>query len=177
MTTRTLYDGDTFEYRGHTFRVTMERDDCISEPWKEYDGHGPVSEWVTRAKGPGERILATDRCHHRFYDFAEAIKIAKHDQWRCQHGRTDHATVGELAHCAVEQDYDRLHRWCQDDWCYVVLTVKLLDDDGNETIEDETIGGVESDSGDYMVTLAHELADEILSRVEVDEPNVHLSEN
>lgn len=36
----TLYDGDTFEHSGYTFRVQFKRDDDTGPPWEECDGHG-----------------------------------------------------------------------------------------------------------------------------------------
>jgi hypothetical protein len=43
---------DTIEINGLTFRVTVERDEDMGEPWKEHDGHGVVSNWTTRSKSP-----------------------------------------------------------------------------------------------------------------------------
>lgn len=66
---------------GYSVRVHVDYDQDMGAPWEEHDGHGPVSEWTTRDKLPGERVLATDRNHRRYYDFAEACKIARRDGW------------------------------------------------------------------------------------------------
>ena len=65
-----------------TVTARIERDDDMGPPWKVHDGHGPVSEWRPRdSKRPGERVLNEDRGSCRFYDWQEAVKIAKRDGW------------------------------------------------------------------------------------------------
>ncbi len=193
MTTHNrLYDGDTFEHKGYTFKVEFPHDSDMREPWKESSGHGNVTGWERRDKLPGERVLVTeDRAYgaKRFYDFAGAVKTARKDGWGCKHSTGEtvdgkfvftsgHATKGELALCAAECDYDYLRRWCNDDWTYINVHVTLLDDDGDETDTDEWLGGVEdSDNGDYRGECAREMADEIVSRLEVAQPDAVLSEN
>lgn len=76
-----LYDGDIFEHNGNRFKVTFPPDWDRWAPWDEEDGHGPVSDWTTRAKRPGELILARDGCRYQYYDFAEACRIARRDGW------------------------------------------------------------------------------------------------
>lgn len=71
-------DIDTPVQRGAwTIRASLEHDATAGTPWDNDDGHGPVSEWTTRDKMPGELIL----CENRFYDFAEACRIARRDEW------------------------------------------------------------------------------------------------
>lgn len=170
-----LYDEDTFEHRGYTFRVTFPRDEGMSEPWKEHDGHGPVSEWTAREKRAGERLIASDRHHKRFYDFAEACQIAKRDRWGTADGRQPGETAKAYAARAVEADYQYCKGWCEDRWTWVGVVVTL--DHGGDTLQ-ASLWGIESlsDPG-YFVEEAYELADEILSRVEVESPDVQLSEN
>lgn len=43
--------------------------------------------------------------------------------------------------------------WCNDEWCYVVAHVELLDEDG-EVVADSYVGGVESD---YVDDTAREM--------------------
>lgn len=76
-----LCDNDTFERADHTFHVTFPFDDSNRKPWEECEGHGPVSEWTTRDKAPGELVLCEDRGYKRFYDYQAAVKLAKHDRW------------------------------------------------------------------------------------------------
>ncbi|AOZ05924.1 TPA: hypothetical protein QDB15_000005 [Burkholderia vietnamiensis] len=69
-------DGTTYR-----FRLNVETDDDKGAPWDEEDGHGPVSDWTTRDKRPGEWVLSSDHGSKRFYDVAEANRIAKRDGW------------------------------------------------------------------------------------------------
>jgi hypothetical protein len=160
----TLYDGDTFEHAGNLFRVTFPRDEDHGTPWDEEDGHGPVTGWESRDKRPGEMILSEDHRGRakRFYDFAEAVRIAKAEGWDAPPYKT--GTAGERAHRAALADFDRLRRWCSDDWCYVGCVVTLVDDDEEDMPEfSASFWGIESDAGDYLREVAEELADEILS--------------
>ena len=70
---------DTITIEGREYTWTVEYDCDIGAPWGKHDGHGPVTEWTTRPKGPGERVLAEDRGSYRYYDYAEACRIAKRD--------------------------------------------------------------------------------------------------
>lgn len=76
-------DGDAITTKVGKFTVTARivRDEHMGAPWEEHDGHGPVSEWTDRAKRPGERVLNEDRGSKRYYDFQEAVKIARRDGW------------------------------------------------------------------------------------------------
>src|SRR3954454_23579890 len=77
-------DGDTItcEVDGFTCTATIHHDYDMGKPWVEHDGHGPVSEWRPKdSQRPGERVLCQDHDSCMFYDFAEAVKIAKRDGW------------------------------------------------------------------------------------------------
>lgn len=194
-----LYSGDTFTVRGYTFRVTYERDDDMREPWKENDGHGIISDWTRRDKNPGERVLCEDRGSRRYYDVQETMKLAKKDGWGCSHSRyvdsipntTDktkhhehhvywhgHTTQGAALACAVDEDFENLRAWCADEWEWTCVRVYL-----KGTREYETLGGIYGDRDPapgqthYLTDCAYELAEEILTRVEVDVPDIQLSEN
>lgn len=64
-----------------TVKARIEYDEDMGPPWKEHDGHGPVSEWTSRSKRPGERVLCEDRGSKRYYDWQAAIQQAKDDGW------------------------------------------------------------------------------------------------
>jgi hypothetical protein len=161
---------ETFKHAGLTFRAETTPDECHGAPWEECDGHGPVSDWTTRDKAPGERVLAQDRGSRRYYDAAEATRIAKRDGWglaedgiaalRDKLGRDP--TRGDITAEAVRRDFDYLRAWCDDEWRYVVLRIVLLDVDGAETDRDAYLGGVEStDDEAYVRDCARDLAAEI----------------
>lgn len=171
-----LYDGETFERGGRTFKVTFPYDDSGEAPWERAEGHGPVSDWTRRNKVPGERVLSRDRGLKRFYDYAEAIKIAKRDGWGLgeQELNALHSKLGkeptrkQIAACAVEKDYEYLRRWCDNQWWYVGVVVELLDADGNGTGETESVWGIESDAYAYLAETANELADQINARLDTE---------
>lgn len=172
------YDGEDFEHNGNRFRVAFPHDDAMGAPWEEHEGHGPVSDWRRAGysghvpKAPGERPLCSDRGSARFYDFAEAVRIAKRDGWMSNADvlalsdpNRQKLTRSQLAARAAEEDFQRLKAWCDDKWSWTGVVVTLLDDDGDATDETASLWGIESDAGDYLEEVARELADEIVSRI------------
>lgn len=153
---------DFFEHKGHTFHVSHEHDDTIDAPWERGDGHGPVSEWTTRAKRAGERILASDRGSHRFYDWQEACKLARRDGW-------DADPIGAPGRIerAVSADFEFLRAWCDDEWHYVGVTVELLDE-SMRVISSDAVWGIESNATDYLEEVAREIADTLLDEYQTE---------
>lgn len=172
------------DFRFNNDRVTLpdgwyvefesEYDQDHGEPWKECDGHGPVTYWVHRDKHAGERVLCSDRSTKRYYDFAEAMKIAKRDGWGLNDDelakltkRLGHTpTKGQITEAAVEHDFQYLKDWCEDRWHYIGVIVTLFNEDDEEQ-DERSLWGVE-DSGDYYQTVASELADELIALHELD---------
>jgi len=164
------YDSRDFVHNGQAFTAELHHDSDMGEPWKEHVGHGPVSDWRSSdyAKAPGEMLLATDwnGRYRRYYDFAEATRIAKRDGWGLGEEETAvlAAKLGraptrkEVTRESVLSDYRRLRDWCRDEWhwCGVVVT-------DNETGATESLWGIESDAGDYLREVAQELADSLIS--------------
>lgn len=151
----------------HTFQVRIQHDSDAGLPWENSDGHGPVSEWTSRAKRPGEWVLCADHGKSRFYDAQEAQRIALNDQWGIRDAdKMAGMTRGQIAAAAVKDDFDCLADFCADLWSYVGCVVTLLDDDGESMDESESLWGIESNADEYLEQVAHELANEILSRLE-----------
>jgi hypothetical protein len=170
-----LYHEDSFEYRGYTFVVTFPPDEDMGPPWKEHDGHGVISEWTTRReKKPGELILAEDCGSRRYYDLQATMAIARRDQWGCGDPTHEHTTARQRTVCAVHRDFEFCRRWLADEWQWIGVVVRLADPHRDVG---ESVWGIESDAGEYLTETAYELADEIMSRIEVDWPDVQLSEN
>lgn len=173
---RTYYDGDTFEHGGAEFKVTFPYDDHHGAPWDESDGHGVVTDWEHACETPrGCWELCSDRRAKRFYNWRETMDIAKRDGW----GLAPDALASlakrlgrepskrDIRKEAVRRDFNYLHSWCNDQWSYVGVVVELLDADGEEAGESESLWGVES-FGDYASEVALELAGEILARMGAD---------
>ena len=148
---------------GYVVKIETPYDEHHGAPWEECDGHGPVSEWTTRDKAPGERILATDRHSRRYYDFAEAVKIARRDGWDTKPYNT--GTKGERAHRAAEADFEYLRRWCNEQWRYIGVCVTVYRN-GAE-IGQDSLWGIEDD-GDYWKETAAELVNEVIHADEVN---------
>lgn len=157
------------EQHGLKFRVYAERDLDMGAPWDVHDGHGPVSGWTSRDKYPGEVELNRDGSLRRYYDFAEATRIAKRDGWGLSEpvmldlaerlGRVP--TRKEVVREAVMRDFQRLQDWCEDRWTWVAVIVSLLDVQGH-TVVTQSLCGIESDSGDYFAEVEQELIAGIL---------------
>lgn len=159
-----LGDTITCEINGFTITARVERDDDMGPPWKEHGGHGPVSDWTDRPQRPGELVISSDRSRYRYYDFKEAIKIAKRDGWDVPPYAW--VTPGEQAERAVRHDYNHLRAWCNDEWywCGIVLSVQragiMLDSHA------ASIWGTECNAGDnsHLTELANELLDQAIEK-------------
>ena len=155
----------TCEKDGFTVTARIERDDDMLPPWKEHDGHGPVSEWRPKdSKRPGERILHEDRGSCRFYDWQEAVVIAKRDEWVWASPPCEPRSLGQIAEHAVQRDFEHLKAWCDDKWtwCRIVLCVSK----GGIEVEDYAacLGGIalNDDDNGHLNEVANELLDEAL---------------
>lgn len=177
MTARTeiLDDGDTFTHDGLQFIVSIEADNDHGAPWDNEDGHGPVSDWVSRDKKPGELVLSSDGYRHRYYDFAEAMRMARRDGWglaedgiamlTARHGRAP--TQGEIEAEAVQRDFLHLKGWVNDDWHYVGVCVRHVSFPSDDRYYYAT-WGIESCSDLYLTETAHELASECARAVRAE---------
>ena len=143
-----------------TFSVKVEHDSGHGAPWAEECGHGPVTDWTTRDKRPGELVLNSDRGSKRYYDFAEACRIAQRDGWNAA-PYSDTETKRQRAAKAARADFEWLRAWCDNEWQYVGIIVTLLDDDGNETEISDSLWGVCDSDSDYVAEEARLIADEL----------------
>lgn len=154
---------DTITVNGIKFAIDIEHDADMGEPWKEHDGHGEVSEWTTRDKRPGERVLCADRGSKRYYDFAGAVKTAKRDGWG----------PGK-PHEAAEADYRRMKAWCDDEWHWCGIVVTMLDDDGERVPEHQgSLWGIESDWYEGLEEEARAIAGELMHAIEQERAVEH----
>lgn len=147
---------ETVEHDGFRLAVRLEYDCDHGTPWEECDGHGPVSEWTTRAKLSGELELCRDRSHRRFYDFAEACRIARRDGWNAAPYVVAGETARQKAARAARADFERLRAWCTDEWHWLGVVV-TASRNGIELGRD-SLWGIESDAGEYLREVADDLA-------------------
>ncbi len=166
--------GEIIEHLGRRFSVEIVPEDNWRTPWEEEDGHGPVSDWRRRNyaghydKAPGEMLLHEDRGSARFYDFAEACRIARAEGWDA--APYTPCTPRQKAARAALADFERLRRWCAGDWCYVGVVVSPVCE-CCETPDDrytESLWGINSDAGDYLDTVALELAEMVIDALETE---------
>jgi hypothetical protein len=158
---------------GYSVRVLVEYDQCMGAPWEEHDGHGPVSDWRNiDSQAPGERVLSRDGYSVRFYDFAEAVKIAKRDGWGFN-GQYEFApgkkpkltpearamTPLARAKKAAEEDFENLRAWCNDEWHWITVGVEVSRN--GATVDKDYCGGIE-DYTDYWREHAAESAQGII---------------
>lgn len=159
MTEFTSID-DTIAINGFTLSCELIADSCHGAPWDEECGHGPVSEWTRRAKLPGELVLCEDGQSKRLYDFAEACRIARRENWDAKPYNLGQQTKRQQAAKAALADYKRMRDWCLGNWNYVgvcVVARKCGIELGNALL-----WGIESDACDYLVGVANELIDEAM---------------
>lgn len=166
---RYVCEGDTItvEDDGLTIVATIYADNDSYTPWDREDGHGGVSDWTTRDKRPGERVLNSDRSHHRFYDFQGACKIALRDGWGCDGGPLPNETRKAYVARAAERDFKMLKAWCDDEWRYYGVAVSVSKAGVKLTGKyDHALWGIEGNYPDsdnsYFVEVANELIDEAI---------------
>lgn len=174
-----LSDGDRIDLPGGLYAtVGTPYDEDMGPPWKEHDGHGLVTReghhrfglGTKPPKSPGERILCWDHGYYRIYDFAGTMKIAKRDGWglgpeeiEALHAKLGRPpTKGEITAESVERDFNHLRRWCDNQWHWIGVIVKLFDADGEE-IDSDSIWGIEDDT-DYWQEVASELVENLLEK-------------
>ena len=155
------YSWTTFDHNGATYAAKIVADEDHGAPWVEECGHGPVSDWTSRNKLPGEFVLADDGRHKRFYDFQEACKIARRDGWDIPPYKT--GSSRERATRAAMADYNRLRGWCDGDWRYVGVMVAPVCPCCGDVQEDTAVSlwGIESDASDYLAEVALDLTAEV----------------
>lgn len=140
--------------------LKTEADDDSTPPWKREDGHGDIYEvrpdYVCEQGGP-DAPLGT----HHIYDMQESYKIALNEKWGVPN---DKLTPQEQAREAVQEDYDRMQAWVNDEWRYVNLVVSITDSDGTEIVT-KVLGGIEDDNDDYILDTANEMLEEAIAEV------------
>lgn len=146
------------------FAVDFEDDYDAGAPWEMADGHGPVSDWTERDKRPGE-LLLNSRSRNtftscRYYDFAEACRIALRDGWDAAPYNDGTETKRQQAARAARADFEYMRAWCNDEWRYVGVVVTLLDPQGEKTEVSDSLWAVET-LGDHHHETARQLADEL----------------
>lgn len=175
FTAKDLRHGASFDLgNGRTAKVDFVPDSDHGAPWKECDGHGVVSEWTTRSKKAGERVLCCEGRKKRYYDFAESIRLAKRDGWGVSN-TPEGATKGQIAALAVESDFEYLRQWCEDLWSYIGIQITVTNEEG-EQVDADSLWGVETYK-DYHLDQACEMLNALVDQLneqDLNEPACHI---
>lgn len=133
MNSQEPFKTETRTIHGHDVTLSWFHDPFHSPPWKEHDGHGIISDWESRPKAPGERILCSDRTSHCFYDWQATMALAKKDGWglgpielaklESKLGRKP--TQNEIVAESVERDFQYCKGWANDDWHWCGYQVEI----------------------------------------------------
>ena len=145
------YKVEHITQHGNVYRVEWVYDHDAGAPWDNSDCHGPVSDWTTRNKKPGERVLNQDRGSFRYYDFQQAVQDAV-KVWGVK--------PGPDAVEAVEKDFQYLKDWCNDRWHYCGIIVAWVDPDAPVFVDSDisaSLWGIESDCDGYHASIIQDL--------------------
>jgi len=152
---------------GFKLTATLHEDRDTYAPWKNEDGHGPVSDWTTREVKPWERVICADRYLRRLYNYSAAVRTAIREGWGVEGGRWADETPREYAKRAVEQDIKVLQAWARGEWHYFGVSV-TVEKTGVELVHqyDHACWGIEGNypgsDNSYLLETANALAEEAL---------------
>lgn len=165
-------DGRHCDRDGRRFVETWTHDSDYGPPHVENDGHGVVEEleWLSLPElieeaelraSDGEdawfvrvielrsmRELALSRTNNRcdtYYNWIASYHKAEQEGWGMGpdwKAANPNATREDELRAAVDADYDYLRGWYNGDWCYMLLTVTELGENGD--VADISLGGIES---------------------------------
>jgi hypothetical protein len=160
------YSEFKFTHDGRAFTARLYVDDDHSPPWKDYDGtgkvrcvHAPYGLRGSGIKKPGERVIHWDGYSGYLYDWAGACETARRDGWNAP----PYDAPNRIER-AVQADFDRLRGWLTRDWWYVGVAVTLDHPEDEQHEFEHALWGIESDAGDYLHEVAHELARQVAPR-------------
>lgn len=154
---------------GLKYRAEFYADYDMRAPHEDHDCHGVIEHLGRSVEGileddelsddlrmrlPLFRELYYEHGSYTYYDVIASATRAATD-WGCK--PEDVADV-------VDNDFEYLRGWYQNDWHWMYITLTKLDDDGNPTDDYVTVGGYESflthdtaELSSILNDLAHEL--------------------
>jgi len=154
-----------YEYRGCQVKIEVDYDPGILDvPWVEYDGHGIISEWEHRPKGPGERILVENCGARMFYNVQQTQALALRDGWGVDPQTVENyesLTRRQIAALAVDRDFEYCRQFATGERFWLVASYTIRDENGDVIAENSVCG---YDDAEYAVV---EMRDE--ANYEVDE--------
>ena len=163
----TPFNTETIEHYGIAVKIEYFYDSDRGRPWENCDGHGAMrsaySYYGKPDKRPGEVLIDCGRGHYWIYDWQESTRIAKRDGWGIANPPAG-LTKKQVTQLAVQQDFDFLRGWLNDEWQYVGIICTVLDSDGEETEKTDSCWGFET-LNDYHETAGKEMAETLAESV------------
>jgi hypothetical protein len=154
------HDGERIKYKGSEFRVRIDHDGGIGQPWKEYDSLGPVAEhsysaYHGESKLPAGHVWIDGPPTSRHYGYAydKRAALAAVRAW----GKDS----AQRAEVIVDAEIERFRGWLRDDWHYVSVGLELDD-------ETEWLGGIEDDCHEYLAECLEDHADTLLDQAKAE---------
>ncbi len=164
---------------GYSLRVKIEDDDINDAPWDRCDGRGAVRHeyqyYGTPKLARGETILYSECGDHWIYNQGAAFVTAWRDGWglspddlaKLTRTLGKKPTRSQIRAEAVRQDMAFLRGYLSNDWNYVGVCVTLHDADDDE-IASDSLWGIESIAGDYLLEVAAECANNCMHAAGID---------
>lgn len=163
---------------GYSLRVKLEDDDSGNAPFDD-DCHGQTrqeySYYGTPKLAKGETVLYSDRGDYWIYNQGQAFVTAWRDGWglpdddlaKLTRKLGKKPTKGQIRAEAVRQDMAHLRDYLSNAWNYVGVCVTLHDAAGIEVSAD-SIWGIESNAGDYLLEVAADCANNCMHAAGID---------
>lgn len=163
---------------GYSMRVKIEDDDSGNSPFDD-DGHGETREAYSHYGTPkldkGETVLYSDRGDYWIYNQGQAFVTAWRDGWglpdddlaKLTRKLGKKPTKGQIRAEAVRQDMAHLRDYLSNAWNYVGVCVTLHDAAGIEVSAD-SLWGIESNAGDYLLEVAADCANNCMHAAGID---------
>lgn len=147
-------DGDIVEYEDWLFQCKLEYDDSADVPWEYGASLGEVRE-LRYADLPTAGWIWLQKNRHGNVAYNRKQALAEVRSWGSDYARR----VEKI----VENEVKWFRRWLANEWYYTVLTLNCPYEGRTFTA---CIGGVESDSTEYVAECFENLADEILHNIQ-----------
>lgn len=149
---------------GYSVRCKLADDDTGFAPWEQCEALAvPITlpRYASTVDGELSGHMRIDtRDDVLYYPFADAVRKwrADNDQYCLKDGRAQRQAQ---AVAAARAEYDFFRSWLRENWSYVGVIVELLDDDG-AVIGSDSLWGIESNSDDYLLETANDMAAQLI---------------
>ena len=160
---------ENFTYEGFDFMVEIKNDADHEAPWDDGDNNGIVFNRRGK-KHPSERIIHNDGTNLTLYDWQGTIAKAEVEGWglypeaeqKLAQSLGHMPTKRQIVEAAVARDYEMMRSWCNNEWHYVGVVVRLPDEWGGR---EESVWGIPDNDTDVINEVRNELADSLITHI------------